>query len=312
MSLKRWVKAELIFDIDADSLDQECKKRHNIWICKTCRKKDFGLRPPKCPVCRANIILEQSWTCSNCLAAAKKETYNLLDFLENDFGISGDKLKVYFSGSAGYHVETIRTEYESLDSNERREIVDYLTSNSLEPEIMKSPVLSVVYPGWRGRISRYIRDLPPETHWFKLPDFRSRIRRLEGFSKNQLKELVEEASHAFAVRIDAMVTTDIHRIFRMPETLNNKTGLVKRECRKLSTFDPSKEAIALYSSEKADVMIDMCPKIELGGNEYGPFNSETQSLPIYVAVYLVAKGAAKFVNPTAAILASSSAESHFS
>ena len=48
-------------------------------------------------------------------------------------------------------------------------------------------------------------------------------------------------------------------------------------------------------------MIDMCPKIELGGNEYGPFVSETRSLPIYVAVYLVAKGAAKFVNPAVAI-----------
>jgi DNA primase small subunit len=308
MHLKKWIRAELIFDIDADSLNLECKKVHNIWVCKGCGQKKFGSRPEVCPACRANRILELSWTCSNCLSATKKETYKLLDFLESDFGISGDKIKVYFSGSAGYHIEVIGSEYETLDANGRAELSDYLTANGILPEILKSTRLSASDPGWRGRISRYIRDLPPETHWFEATDLDSRIRELANdFTKKQVDGFLREAVKACAVTIDAMVTTDVHRIFRMPETLNNKTGLVKRECQHLSTFDPSTDAIALYgSSEEADVLIDMCPKIELGGREYGPFNSETQHLPIYVAVYLVAKEAAKFVNPTATITSSNS------
>jgi len=215
---------------------------------------------------------------------------------------------VYFSGSAGYHIEVIGSEYETLDAHGRAELSDYLTANGILPEILKSTRLSISDPGWRGRISRYIRDLPPETHWFKAVDLDSRTRELANdFTKKQIDGFLREAMKACSVTIDAMVTTDVHRIFRMPETLNNKTGLVKRECHNLSTFDPSTDAIALYdSSEKVDVMVEMCPKIELGGKEYGPFSSETEHLPIYVAVYLVAKGAGKIVSPAATITSSSS------
>src|SRR5208283_4863845 len=51
MHLKKWIRAELIFDIDADSLNQGCKKVHNIWVCKSCGQKKFGLRPEVCPAC---------------------------------------------------------------------------------------------------------------------------------------------------------------------------------------------------------------------------------------------------------------------
>ena len=96
-----------------------------------------------------------------------------------------------------------------------------------------------------------------------------------------------------------MVTTDIHRIFRMPGTLNQKTGLVKKECDDLPSFDPMTQAIALPDeNEQAEVMVDICPKVELGGNAYGPYRNEKKKLPLYVAVYLIAKGAAKIAPPT--------------
>lgn len=297
MHLKRWKRAELIFDIDADALKLPCKAVHDIWLCKNCGRKEFGVRPETCPKCRENRLLEMSWTCPSCLEGTKKETYKLLDFLESDFGISGKDIKVYFSGSAGYHVEVVGSNYEALDAHGRAELADYLTSQGIMVDIFKSTRLSPRDPGWRGRIARFIRDLPPESKWFKSGDFDSRLRELANdFTEKQEEKFLMEAVTANAARIDAMVTTDIHRIFRMPETLNNKTGLVKKECKDLASFDPTSDPIALKdATEKVEVMISMCPKLQLGGNTYGPFTSETRQLPMFVAVYVAAKGAAKFL-----------------
>ncbi|MHB8567841.1 MAG: DNA primase small subunit domain-containing protein [Nitrososphaerales archaeon] len=297
MHLKSWIRAELIFDIDADSLKLPCKKEHDIWFCKDCGKKEFGLRPETCPNCRGNKILEMSWACRNCLDGTKKETFKLLEILESDFGIPGSKIRVYFSGSAGYHVEVLGSDYELLDSHGRAELSDYITGQGVMPKVFLSERLSPNDPGWRGRVARYIRDLPTESEWFNTNAFETRIRELvKDFTEKQANEFLKEAATANSVRIDAMVTTDVHRIFRMPETLNNKTGLVKRQCTELSSFDPSIEAIALKDAmDQVEVMIDMCPKIELGGKTYGPFKSVTKPLPLYVAVYIVAKGAGKFI-----------------
>ncbi|HZW54748.1 MAG TPA: DNA primase small subunit domain-containing protein [Nitrososphaerales archaeon] len=308
MHLKGWIRAELIFDIDADSLKLPCKKVHDIWLCKGCGRREFGLRPEVCLGCRGNRLLELSWSCPNCLEGTKKETFKLLEFLEEDFGISGDQIRVYFSGSAGYHVEVVGSTYEFLDSHGRAELADYITSQGMMPEISKSTRLAPSDPGWRGRIARYIRDLDPESELFSSPNFDSRLRELvNDFTKKDLDSFLRDMVSACAVKIDAMVTTDVHRIFRMPETLNNKTGLIKKECSKnlLSSFDPTLEAIALKdATERVDVTIDMCPKITLGGETYGPFVSETRSLPLFVAVYIIAKGAGRVAPATQVIDAS--------
>lgn len=300
MHLKGWKKAELIFDIDADALKQPCKKVHDIWLCKTCGRKEFGLRPDTCPSCKSNRLLELSWTCSMCLDATKKETFRLLDFLEFDLGISPVETKVYFSGNAGYHINVEKSAYETLDTHGRAEIADYLSGRGLTSSIFASQRLLPTDPGWRGRVARYIRDLPEDDQTFDSgSQYENRLSELaNGFSKKQIESFMNRFLTENAVRVDSMVTTDVHRIFRMPETLNNKTGLVKRECgNNLAEFDPLSEAVALKDEEqKAQVFVDMCPKIELGGRCYGPFKSETQELPLYIGVYIASKGAGKFVS----------------
>jgi DNA primase small subunit len=306
MHLKDWQRAELIFDIDSDSLKQPCRKVHDMWLCKGCGKKEFGLRPEVCPSCKANRILELPWACRQCIDAAKKETLRLLDFLEFDFGISTLEIKVYFSGNAGYHINVESSAYDTLDVHGRAEIADYLAGRGLTSTVLSSPRLLPSDPGWRGRIARYIRDIPDEDTAFRKSGslFEKRIYEITNlFSKKELESFTIRVINDNCVRIDAMVTTDVHRIFRMPETLNNKTGLVKRECEKdLTSFDPLEEAIAIKDDEndqRARVFVEMSPRIELGGRPYGPFQSETVDLPIYVAVYLIAKGAAKSLAPQA-------------
>ena len=131
--------------------------------------------------------------------------------------------------------------------------------------VFNTPKLSPNDPGWRGRVARYIRDLPANAPPFRTNEFSRRLQELiKDFESDQMEKILQLAIKSNVVRIDAMVTTDIHRIFRMPGTLNQKTGLVKKECDDLLSFDPMTQAIALPDeSEQAEVMVDICPKVEL-------------------------------------------------
>ena len=51
MDEKGWKGAELIFDIDADSIPTPCKARHTWWFCSNCHKGGMGTKPAKCPGC---------------------------------------------------------------------------------------------------------------------------------------------------------------------------------------------------------------------------------------------------------------------
>jgi DNA primase small subunit len=185
---------------------------------------------------------------------------------------------------------------DELDQHGRSEIADYLTAQGASPLAFEPSRLSPNGPGWRGRVARYIRDLPPGTKPFKNVEFSLRISEMEKvLDSNQVDSIIVSAIDSNRVRIDAMVTADIHRVFRMAETLNNKTGLVKRKCIDLSTFDPFSEAVALpEENEPVSINIEMCPRITLCGTSIGPIQKKTVAkVPLYLAVYLIARGAAK-------------------
>jgi len=96
MAEKGWRRSDLIFDLDADHL------------------------PATSP--------EDSY--AEMLAACKDALFRLLDFLETDFGF--EALTVVFSGSRGYHVHVRDAGIQGLDSDARREIVDYVRGIGLE------------------------------------------------------------------------------------------------------------------------------------------------------------------------------------
>jgi DNA primase small subunit len=300
MQKKGWIRAELIFDIDADALKLPCKNEHDIWFCKQCGRKEFGLRPEICPTCKDTKILEMTWACPKCIEGTKKETFKLLDFLEMDFGISRSKVSVYFSGNAGFHLEVSETQFDELDQHGRSEISDYVTAQGLESVPFETAKLSPTDPGWRGRIARYVRDLPPVSKPFKNSEFEKRaVEITNDLDSDQVERLVASAVSTNSVKIDAMVTADIHRVFRMPETLNNKTGLVKRRCSDISGFDPFVDALALpEESDEISIKVDMCPQISLGGRSFGPITKPaTAKLPLFLAVYLISRGAARMEQP---------------
>ena len=140
MTDKGWIGADLVFDLDADHLRD----------------------------------VEPDDSYRSMLAACKDALIRLLDFLENDFGF--EQLDVVFSGGRGYHVHVRDDSVQDLDSDGRREIVDYVRGVGFDAELAlagetaggdygrESPAeLRRLGPGaWSDRIRDYVVDFAEE------------------------------------------------------------------------------------------------------------------------------------------------------
>jgi DNA primase small subunit len=89
------------------------------------------------------------------------------------------------------------------------------------------------------------------------------------------------------------VTTDVHRVFRMPGTLNSKSGLAKMKCDDLGSFDPFVDA-CLLGDRKVSLKIKTAVKLKLKGRSFN-ISEKSAELPAYAAVYLLCKGLAEAI-----------------
>jgi DNA primase small subunit len=181
---KLWMGAELIFDLDSDHLPNAEKMGY-----------------------------------VESLVEVKKEFVKLIhEFLLGDFGFKEKHMELYFSGGRGYHCHVKDPAIFDLDSNERREIVDYITGRDLQDTLMfheqvtsrKSygpfsfaggKSLKMPTPdqdGWKGRISRGIIELVNEIKKSENPE-----KKLEeyGVSTHDAERLVQELSEERMRRI---------------------------------------------------------------------------------------------------------------
>ncbi len=132
MEEKGWMGADLIFDLDADHLEGA-----------------------------------EDMSYSQMMDQIKKEMINLLDsFLYNDLGFDEKDVGIYFSGGRGYHAHIELNDVTGLGSHERREIVDFVTSNGLDIDRVfrqENVVRSVINVKGqeRNNISTF-RTIPPE------------------------------------------------------------------------------------------------------------------------------------------------------
>lgn len=177
MQEKEWMGAELIFDLDSDHLPDADKLSYD---------KQLEL--------------------------VKKEFYKLVnDFLLNDFGFEEKYVELYFSGGRGYHCHVKDPKILNLDSNERREIVDYITGRDLRDSLVFHEQVTgtrsygnVSYasgktlrmprpdePGWRGRISKGIIEILNEIVKSENP-----IEKLEeyGVKRSDAEQLLQDLS----------------------------------------------------------------------------------------------------------------------
>lgn len=287
MSEKKLINAELFFDIDAeptDTVDEE-----SAWICRKCGRYDLGWKD-RCSVCgfqteSVKLVTERQ------LKEALREAEKLIHILLNDFGITAENTHVFFSGNRGYHVHIDQRDFLNVGGEGRREIVDYLLVQGLDDRELLNllkrgvPVENVDSRGVKRRVYRRITEM------IKSEKYRS-IRS----GKEIVFKILEDAVEELKVRIDPVVTVDMHRLMRMPESINSSSGMIKKRIRHndLSFFKPLEGAIA-FGDEETSLKVKIAPKFNLGGRTFGPFKDEEVELPTYVAVYLICKGLGEYV-----------------
>jgi DNA primase small subunit len=104
---------------------------------------------------------------------------------------------------------------------------------------------------------------------------------------------LERIGKELGVNIDPQVTMDIHRVFRLPGSLNSKSGLTKMKCSNLDSFSPLDDA-CLLSETETKVKIKTSVRLMLKGQTFR-LNETITSLPAYAAIYLVCKKLATII-----------------
>ncbi|MCW4051556.1 MAG: DNA primase small subunit PriS [Candidatus Bathyarchaeota archaeon] len=325
MTRKGWLGADLVFDIDADHFELPCQKVHDKWWCRNCDEQGTGHLPEICKCGKAQFTTE-TWICEKCLQAAKHETHKLLDILIQDFGVHPDELITNFSGNRGYHVHVHNNDFKTLNQHARREIVDYIMAIGLEPEFQgfsqrnRGTRSTLAMGGWRGRTGRALYDYiseakPEEIKKLKLGRkassniINNKEQVLETLMERHpsnitplidpksLKTVLNEALGLQASEIDTVVTTDIHRLIRLPNTLHGKTGWQVQTIPygALPDYDPLVKSVVM-SGSPVKLEFKRAPKIQLKGEGYGPYNEEEVTLPMEAALFYLCKKGARVKN----------------
>jgi len=310
MQEKKWMGAELIFDLDSDHLPNAEKLSYN----------------------------QQ-------LDAVKKEFIKLVnDFLLDDFGFDEKYVTLYFSGGRGYHCHVTDPRILGLSSGDRREIVDYITGRDLKDSLVFHEQVTgrrsygrINYPsgkslkmprpdepGWRGRISRGVIEIINE---IKKSDNPYEKLREYGVKKNDAEKLLNDLSEERIKRIkegqldqsktirrfflnnalrktavvmsagetDEPVTCDIKRLIRLPGSLHGKTGLKvqKIPLDKLESFNPLNDTVVF---PEKDIKIDLIKNFEITIKKQS-FKLEpgVQKVPLYLGVFLVGRKLANVI-----------------
>ncbi len=324
MAYKGWLGADLVFDIDADHFDLPCQRVHDRWRCRTCGEEGKGHPPETCTECGKAAFEEESWLCEECLDAAKYEAQKLLDILIQDFGFSqSGELSVNFSGNRGYHVHVRSPTIKGMGQPARREVVDYMLGIGLEAEyhgFSKRAVgggSTLAGGGWRGRSVKALYDFVGHVTPEALKSFKLRKGAVQNILENReeilrllterhpsaikkyvdgkaLEKLMEAAVKEQASAVDTVVTTDLRRLIRLPNTLHGKTGWLSKAVPidDLADYDPLSEAIA-FTEGTENVYVRRSPEIRIGDDTYGPYEDEWVELPLAAAMFLLCRKVAR-------------------
>jgi DNA primase small subunit len=294
MNEKHWLKADLIFDLDADHL----------------------------PNARDSYV--------DMLNHVKKESIKLLDFLQNDFGFLEKEIKIIFSGGRGYHFHITNKEILTVDSHGRREIIDYISAIGLDTELMfsKKEFISEKHSstnfGWEGKISKHIKSYLYDIS--KKKDAIKHLMEFDGIGKKKAQYILDAVRQnkidewqmlskinpsfktiinkyindkkvdVYKANVDEPVTTDIKRLIRLPGSLHGKTGMCVKTIplKMFENFDPLNDAI-VFGNETVELKV-MKPFKEYMKNRLFEYEEGVYKLPEYIAIYLMCKGIAEYGN----------------
>jgi DNA primase small subunit len=231
-----WLRAELVFDIDA---------------------KDLPMRRCRC---------EAGNVCETCLEDAKEFVFLIVDTLRGDFGVK--KMRYVYSGR-GYHVRVFDDDLMALGSTERGYILDYISGSAVPEERLMR--VSGGYPRvFKDRMLKFL-EFADEVKLREIPSigpkkaeavYRAKriiANELEEGSLRTLKSLLKEESFkrfmdylraVNAGMLDGKVTVDVKRILRLPSSLHSTVSMKCVEIKDLEKFDPFSDAVPRFVLER--------------------------------------------------------------
>ncbi|PXF59498.1 MAG: DNA primase catalytic subunit PriS [Candidatus Methanogaster sp.] len=283
MADKKWLGADLIFDLDADHLPDAPKSY------------------------------------SAMLANVKDETLKLLNFLTDDFGFSEDLIDVVFSGGRGYHIHVRDQRVRTLGSAQRREIVDYVSGAGLSLK----QILSEESGGWGAKTNRwivkYLQGLRDRDDALKiLQKFDgigkarakalinagndANIKLIRNGDTGFLKDIPEsfwnelrlQAVQEIGASVDEPVTGDIKRLIRLPTSLHGGSSMrvVPLTLQTIEMFDPLNDAV-VFSDAEISVAAESPASCDLRGNHF-EIEEGVNTVPGYAGIYLMCRGAVEY------------------
>jgi DNA primase small subunit len=276
MGTKGWQGSDLVFDLDADHLP---------------------------------AVDPATDSYGEMLAACKDSLARLLSFLAEDFGF--EDLQVVFSGGRGYHVHVRDPRVLGLNREARREIVDYVRGVGVEFEdvvetTQRGTATARVLKsdgGWGRRTHRRLLALADDLAGLDEAAALERLREFDGIGEARAEsslrvirenrerlragdierggpairllaeQLLEATTASDSAAIDEPVTTDTHRLIRLPGSLHGGTALqvTPIPIDGLDAFDPLVDAIPEpFRGHDVAVRGDGGPPVELGGRGLEP------------------------------------------
>ncbi len=300
MDEKGWLGSDLVFDLDADHLPS---------------------------------VDPTEDTYAEMLATCKGALFKLLDLLERDFGF--DRLQITFSGGRGYHVHVRDPSIQSLDREQRREVVEYVRGSGLSLESLvseepvggrgrKTPTARRSLPtggGWGRRVVSRLQELAAELLPMDEDAALERLKSFEGVGQTNaeavlsvlqensaavragnvdvhpaylpiVRAMIERTVEMDASPIDEPVTTDTHRLIRLPGSLHGGSGLrvVPLERDEIEAFDPLTDAIPeTFRGHEIGVEVTRDTLLEFDGESLS-VQEGYQELPEYAGIFLMARG----------------------
>ena len=298
MGQKGWRNADLVFDLDADHLP--------------------GVDP-------------ETTSYPEMLAACQDALRRLLDFIDDDFAF--EDVTVVFSGGRGYHVHVRDESVRELDSDARREIVDYVRAIDLDTDGLIRTVsdrgttkrVLRTEGGWGARVHDALIEYADDLREMDDEEARERLTELDGIGDGRAKTIrgafernptavregnveaggpgVRRLVSALAARvaaedaapIDEPVTTDTRRLIRLPGTLHGGSGLVVTPLDRdeLDEFEPLRDAVPERFVGREIQIETDADRTVELNDERVTVESGRNTVPEYAGVFLMARGEAR-------------------
>lgn len=228
-----WLKAELVFDIDA---------------------KDLPVRRCSC---------EAGKVCELCLQDAKEFLFLISDALREELNLKN--IRHVYSGR-GYHIRIFDEDIMRIGSAERGYILDYVSGSTIPqperlgfkmgyPRLFRERVLKFLQLSSEEKLSEYLKGkakiLMKERRKLANEIEEGNFETLESLlGKKKCADFLENIRRCNAEMLDGKVTVDVKRILRLPSSLHSAVSMKCVEVKNMEKFDPLSDAVPKFVGER--------------------------------------------------------------